>query len=148
MHVVHQSRRTQAACCARRMTASHRPPTDPHNRLSAVRLYVRAERLCDEQDSDGIKMMKRAIHTAWELGCEEWPAWAEALYERLQKGGPFAEEPILTTRESASAFQPELASIASSASSESVARAVASALSARNLAVRAAVPPFLPCPPN
>ena len=115
-----------------------RPPTAQHNQLPAMRMYVRAERLCDQQHSEGIRLMKRALALAWELGCEEWPSWVQLLYDQLHNSGSGAvmEAPVLATSESARDFQPELAAVR--LSSECVVRvagAVASALSARNFAV-------------
>ena len=112
-----------------------RSPTASYNRLPAVRMYVHGERQCEAGNSAaGIRCFKRAAALCWELGGEEWPSWADALYTSLLEAD-YAEAPVLSSVDPR-CFQPALTIMAAGEEDMSLhVQAVASALRVRNFAV-------------
>ena len=106
-----------------------------------MRAFVQGEVLCDAGNLDeGMALLKRANHLAWELDSADWPTWANVLYERLGSDAPPPSPPPLLGAQgpqcsATERFVPEALRLPQRWGSPQGLGAVSSALAAQNFCV-------------
>lgn len=94
--------------------ASHnRVPSPPEGRAEALRHYIAGETLCDQGSvKQGVSAFKAAYALAWELGADDWPAWALSMHAQIMAGTAIDTNALPSVvAEDSSSLEPGLATL-------------------------------------